>query len=77
MMTSLEDVFEFYSKSSAGANFEPSDLTWKEILECLQNSDAGDFAYATIGSDKQTLLNCHFRSHYITKIMMRSLLHEC
>jgi hypothetical protein len=66
MMISLEDVFEFYSKSSAGANFEPSDLTWKEILECLQNSDAGDFAYATIGSDKQTLLNCHFRSHYIT-----------
>jgi hypothetical protein len=67
MMISLEDVFEFYSKGSpCGASFEPSNLTWKEILECLQNSDAGDFAYATIGSDKKTLLHCHFTSRYIT-----------
>eukprot|EP00979_Chaetoceros_neogracilis_P008502 scaffold1889_cov203-Chaetoceros_neogracile.AAC.5 len=67
MMISLEDVFEFYSKSSFGASIESSsNLTWKEILECLQHSDAGDFAYATIGSDKETLLNCHFRSRYIT-----------
>jgi ankyrin repeat protein len=76
-MISLQDVFEFYLKSSScgfefylkssscGASFEPN-LTWKEILECLQHSDAGDFAYATIGSDKKTLLNCHFTSNNIT-----------
>jgi ankyrin repeat protein len=66
MMIRLQDVFEFYSKSSDGANLEPFDFTWKDILECLQHSDAGDFAYATIGSDKQTLLNCHFTSRYLT-----------
>jgi hypothetical protein len=67
MMMSLEDVFEFYSKgSSYWASSEPSNLTWKEILECLQHSDAGDFAYATIGSDKKTLLNCHFKNNNIT-----------
>eukprot|EP00979_Chaetoceros_neogracilis_P008507 scaffold1890_cov128-Chaetoceros_neogracile.AAC.3 len=66
MMISLQDVFEFYSKSSSyGGSLKPN-LTWKEILECLQHSDAGDFAYATIGSDKKTLLNCHFRSRYLT-----------
>eukprot|EP00979_Chaetoceros_neogracilis_P006680 scaffold1362_cov125-Chaetoceros_neogracile.AAC.1 len=68
MMISLEDVFEFYSKStSCGASFEPN-LTWKEILECLQNSNAGDFAYATIGEgrDKKTLLHHHFSSICIT-----------
>jgi ankyrin repeat protein len=66
-MITLEDVFEFYSKSSSrGASLKPSNPTWKEILECLQHSNAGDFAYATIGSDKKTLLNCHFRSRYIT-----------
>eukprot|EP00979_Chaetoceros_neogracilis_P001753 scaffold314_cov237-Chaetoceros_neogracile.AAC.1 len=62
-MIRLEDVFEFYSKSSS---LEPSNLTWKEILECLQHSDAGDFAYATIGTSKKTLLHCHFTSSYIT-----------
>jgi len=62
----LQDVFEFYLNTSAGASFEPSNLTWKEILECLQHSDAGDFAYATISSDKETLLHCHFTSCYIT-----------
>eukprot|EP00979_Chaetoceros_neogracilis_P008195 scaffold1820_cov277-Chaetoceros_neogracile.AAC.1 len=66
MMISLEDVFEFYSRSKAEASFRPN-TTWKDILECLQNSDAGDFAYATIGtSDKMTLLNCHFTSRYLT-----------
>jgi ankyrin repeat protein len=64
MMISLEDVFEFYSRSGS---CEPSKiLTWKEILECLQNSDAKDFTYATIGSEKMTLLHCHFRSRSIT-----------
>jgi len=63
MMISLEDVFEFYSKSSCyGASLEPKNLTWKDILECLQHSDAGDFAYATIDSDERTLLHCHFLS---------------
>jgi ankyrin repeat protein len=57
MMICLQDVFEFYS------SFEPSNLTWKEILECLQHSNAGDFAYATIDSDERTLLHCHFASH--------------
>jgi hypothetical protein len=66
MMIRLQDVFEFYSKSSDGANLEPFDFTWKEILECLQHSDAGDFAYATIGSYKETLLHCHFSSSNIT-----------
>jgi ankyrin repeat protein len=56
-MINLQDVFEFYSKRA--------NLTWKDILEYLQNSDARDFAYATIGSDKRTLLHCHFRSRYI------------
>jgi ankyrin repeat protein len=56
-MINLQDVFEFYSKRA--------NLTWKEILECLQNSDARDFAYATIGNDNKTLLHCHFRSRYI------------
>jgi ankyrin repeat protein len=74
MMISLEDVFEFYSKSNYyGASLKPK-LTWKEILECLQHSNAGDFAYVTIGdayatigtSDKMTLLHCHFRSRYST-----------
>jgi len=71
-MISLEDVFEFYSKSGSlgfcGANFNTSNLAWKEILECLQNSDTGDFAYATIGegSDKKTLLHCHIKSRYLT-----------
>jgi hypothetical protein len=75
-MISLQDVFEFYSNnnnawmnsnsSSCGASLEPSNLTWKEILECLQHSDARDFAYATIGSDKKTLLNCQFTSSNIT-----------
>eukprot|EP00979_Chaetoceros_neogracilis_P009879 scaffold2273_cov178-Chaetoceros_neogracile.AAC.2 len=66
-MISLEDVFEFYSNSSSfRASLEPSNLTWKEILECLQHSDAGDFAYATIGSDKKTLLHYHFSSSNIT-----------
>jgi len=70
MMISLQDVFEFYLKSSSlgssscEASFEPN-LTWKEILECLQHSDAGDFAYATIGSEKMTLLHCHFTCCYI------------
>jgi len=59
-------VFGFYSKSSScGASFEPN-LTWKEILECLQHSDARDFAYATIGCYKETLLHCHFASNNIT-----------
>jgi ankyrin repeat protein len=62
MVISLQDVFEFYSNSF----LKPSNLTWKEILECLQNSDARDFAYATIGSAKKTLLHCHFRNQYIT-----------
>eukprot|EP00979_Chaetoceros_neogracilis_P006695 scaffold1369_cov130-Chaetoceros_neogracile.AAC.1 len=64
MMISLQDVFEFYSKR---ASFE-TNLTWKEILECLQNSDAGDFAYATIGEGrgKKTLLHHHFSSICIT-----------
>jgi hypothetical protein len=67
MMISLEDVFEFYSRFSIPfGSPERSDLTWKDILECLQHSDAGDFAYATTGSYKETLLHCHFRSHYIT-----------
>eukprot|EP00979_Chaetoceros_neogracilis_P014438 scaffold4640_cov283-Chaetoceros_neogracile.AAC.15 len=65
MMKRLEDVFAFYSRSIAEASFEPN-LTWKEILECLQHSDAGDFAYTTIGSDKQTLLHCHLSSICIT-----------
>jgi ankyrin repeat protein len=63
MMISLEDVFELYSDFF----FEPSNTTWKDILECLQHSDAGDIAYATtVDSDKETLLNCHFRSCCIT-----------
>jgi hypothetical protein len=61
-MISLEDVFEFYLKSSS---LEPN-LIWKEILEYLQHSNAGDFAYATIGSYKETLLHCHFTCSYIT-----------
>jgi ankyrin repeat protein len=66
MMISLQDVFEFYYNSIYyGDSFEPN-LTWKEILECLQQSDARDFAYATIGSYKKTLLHHHFRSRYIT-----------
>jgi hypothetical protein len=66
MMISLEDVFEFYSKStSLGASLEPN-LTWKKILKCLQHSDAKDFAYATIGSEKETLLHHHFQSNSIT-----------
>jgi ankyrin repeat protein len=66
MMISLEDVFEFYSRSIAEASFRPN-TTWKDILECLQNSDADDFAYATLStSDKMTLLNCHFTSRYLT-----------
>jgi len=68
MMISLQDVFEFYYNSIYDGDFtsfEPN-LTWKEILECLQHSDAGDFAYATIGSAKKTLLLCHFTSSYIT-----------
>jgi ankyrin repeat protein len=64
MMISLVDVFEFYSRSKAEASFRPN-TTWKDILECLQNSDAGDFAYGTIYSDN-TLLDYHFRSHYLT-----------
>ena len=65
MMISLEDVFGFYVKIiSNGGTLKP-DLTWKEILECLQNSDAGDFAYATIGSVKKTLLHSHFSSPYV------------
>jgi ankyrin repeat protein len=70
-MISLEDVFEFYQESIiCGFDFVP-DLTWKEILECLRNSDAGDFAYATIDCDvggptEWTLLQCHFQSSYIT-----------
>jgi hypothetical protein len=64
MMISLEDVFEFYTRIS----FEPSNTTWKEILECLQHSDARDFAYArTVDGDKETLLNCHFRSRITGK----------
>jgi hypothetical protein len=64
MMISLQDVFEFYSKS---ISLEPN-LPWKEILECLQHSEAGDFAYATTGEGiiKRTLLHCHFRSRYLT-----------
>jgi hypothetical protein len=66
MMISLQDVFEFYSNSSSLEDFNTSNLTWKEILERLQNSDARDFAYATIGGDKKTLLHHHFTSQYIT-----------
>eukprot|EP00979_Chaetoceros_neogracilis_P006387 scaffold1299_cov269-Chaetoceros_neogracile.AAC.4 len=66
MMISLEDVFEFYSKSGYYRGSLEAKLTWKEILECLQHSDAGDFAYATIGSDKRTLLQCHLISRYVT-----------
>jgi hypothetical protein len=67
MMISLEDVFDVYSNSSCfEPSFEPSDLTWTEILECLQHSNARDFAYATIDSVKKTLLHCHFINDYIT-----------
>eukprot|EP00979_Chaetoceros_neogracilis_P012342 scaffold3244_cov247-Chaetoceros_neogracile.AAC.5 len=63
MTISLEDVFEFYSNN---ISFKPSNLTWKEILECLQHSDAGDFAYATTRTYKETLLHCHFTNNNIT-----------
>jgi len=67
MMISLQDVFDVYSNSSCfEPSFEPSDLTWTEILECLQHSNARDFAYATIDSVKKTLLHCHFINDYIT-----------
>ena len=67
-MICLQDVFEFYSKRAHWASSEPSNLTWKEILEYLQHSDARDFAYASIGggSVKKMLLHCHFTDHYIT-----------
>jgi ankyrin repeat protein len=66
MMISIGDVLEFYRASiTCGGEFVPY-LTWKEILECLQNSDAGDFAYATTRTYKETLLLCHFSSYYIT-----------
>ena len=59
-------MFEFYSKITSLEDFNASNLTWKKILECLQHSDARDFAYATIGSGKETLLHCHFIHKYIT-----------
>jgi ankyrin repeat protein len=67
MMRSLKDVFQFYSDSIYNGDFTSfvPNLTWKEILECLQHSNAGDFAYKTIDSVKQTLLHCHFTSSYI------------
>jgi len=69
--TNLQDVFEFY-RGGRGASHEitnptEQDLGWKEILECfLENYDTGDFAYATIGNDKRTLLHHHFRRSDIT-----------
>jgi ankyrin repeat protein len=58
--TLLEDVLEFYGER------EGKDLGWKEILECFKNSDARNFAYATIGDDKRTLLHYHFRRSDLT-----------
>jgi hypothetical protein len=63
-MISIKDVVEFYSSR---ASLESSNLTWKEILECLQRSDARYYAYATkFNNKRRTLLHCHFTNRYIT-----------
>lgn len=68
MKTNLRDVFEFYGGGGVLDITNPKApyLGWKEILECLENHYAGDYAYATIGDDKRTLLHYHFRRSDLT-----------
>ena len=62
MKANLADVFGFYSQGCAP---HPPFPTWKEILKCLLNSYARDFAYTTF-NDERTLMHYHFSSNNIT-----------